>query len=221
MRTFIKASALLLAFPLLFLAGPGVSHAQTVAINVTDQSTSYVGDGPWTLGYLVHVNQTISVTQLGYFDFNQDGLVENHAVGLWTSTGTLLTSGTVLAGTADPLVGFFRYANIAPIALTAGQNYVIGGTHSRQEAYLLDVSSAGFSTDPAITYSVGISDRFISGAALAFPTNNDPNRARGYFGPNFTFAPTTNVTPEGSSLALLATGVLPLALGLKRRFRRA
>jgi hypothetical protein len=62
------------------------------------------------------------VTDLGVWDGNGGGLADSHIVTIWTSTGTFVTSGTVLVGTSGTLVDDFRYVSIAPTLLAAG-NY--------------------------------------------------------------------------------------------------
>ena len=48
-----------------------------------------------TRGFSFTLNTDISVTQLGFFDLNGDGLDDPHQVGIWTHSGTLLGQVTV------------------------------------------------------------------------------------------------------------------------------
>src|SRR5438876_3613240 len=81
-----------------------------------------------TLGWSFTTNASVTVDALGYYDLAGDGLAVAHDIGLFTSTGTLLTSTAVAPGVVDPLIGSFRYAPITPITLAAGQTFTIGGT---------------------------------------------------------------------------------------------
>src|ERR1700712_4495323 len=56
----------------------------------------------FNVGWSFTVNSPITVSSLGYFDGNALGLNESHAVTLYKSDGTVLTSATVVTG--DPLV---------------------------------------------------------------------------------------------------------------------
>ncbi len=83
-----------------------------------------------TTGYAFTVNRTVYVTHLGFWD-NPDiaaPIVFSHAVGLWTTGGSLL--GTVTISAADPLTGDFRYEALgSPVQITAGE-YVLGAFYS-------------------------------------------------------------------------------------------
>src|SRR5687768_16493111 len=62
----------------------------------------------YSLGWAFSTANNITVTSLGWYDHLGDGLVDGHAVGIFNTGGTLLLSGTVQSGTADPLTGMFR-----------------------------------------------------------------------------------------------------------------
>ena len=71
---------------------------------VGHQPTSFTGTKGWGLiqGSTFH-SDDILITQLGVFDDGGDGLVNSHAVGLWTADGALLASTIVPAGTVASL----------------------------------------------------------------------------------------------------------------------
>ena len=86
-----------------------------------------------TFGWQFSTNSQITVMRLGVLDidnsqfvFNnlQDDLRSSHQVGIFTSAGNLLVSGVVHPGA--PLDGIFRYTDVAPTVLSAGETYVIG-----------------------------------------------------------------------------------------------
>src|SRR5436190_6137204 len=92
---------------------PLQTRADTIAFSVSSSSSIIFGDNT-TLGYAFSVSSPISVTSLGLFDFQNDGLAQSHAVTIWTSTGTQLLQLTISAGTGATLTDGFRYVSIAP-----------------------------------------------------------------------------------------------------------
>ncbi len=135
------------------------------AMTINNQGT-FSFNGNWTLGYEFSPNVNITVSSLGFFDWDQDGLAQTHDIGIWTTTGTLLTSAAVSG--ADPLDGAFRYSGISDLDLVAGNNYVIGGyNYTVDDAVRSDVGGMNITTSPDISIVDG---RWIGG--LAFPVNS-------------------------------------------------
>src|SRR5678815_4779246 len=63
---------------------------------------------------------SLQVTGLGIWDDGNNGLIGAHPVGLWSSSGTLLATTIVPAGTAAPLLGEYRFVSVPnPIMLSA------------------------------------------------------------------------------------------------------
>jgi hypothetical protein len=62
-----------------------------------------------------------TIGALGFFDYQQDGIVGTYQLGLWNSAQTLVGTATVTP--SSPLVGDFRWANMAsPVTLGAPGN---------------------------------------------------------------------------------------------------
>lgn len=216
-----KAGLGLATLALLGLAAVSPVKAQTPGYTITNTtSPNTLGNPPLTLGFQFTANQGLTVTALGLFDSGQDGLVDSHPIGIFNSSGTLLTSTTLASGTANPLVNQFRYAGVAPLTLAAGQNYFIGALYTTSNDPLIFPRGAtGFATNSSITF---VNASFGSGGTLSFPSGNAGN-SPGYFGPNFLFTPGgPAAVPEPSQTAALGLGVLGLAgLIVKARKRKA
>ena len=123
------------------IASASFLYAGTLGVTTSNDGVN-VNTGTWTLGYSFLVNSPITVTGLGVFDENSDGLNVSHDVGLWDASGNLLASTTVAAGTVDPLNGFYRMAAISGVSLTAGNVYYVGSVNGiDNDGWLQDPST--------------------------------------------------------------------------------
>lgn len=193
----------------LSLLGSGTVNAAP-AISFTNATTFAATS--YSLGWEFTVLTNISVTHLGYYDMNSDGvnnrLLDNHPVGIFKTAGpTLVVSNTVL--TTDTLVvgdggkGYYVYHQLpTPVTLTAGTTYRIAGvsfSFSNQVPYTAFQPSLG--SDPSLTLGAGY---YASSVVLIYPTQTASGQF--YAAPNFIF----DVIPEPTTLALLAAGGLLL-----------
>ena len=112
-----------------------------------------------SLGFAFTTNSAQTVTALGWFDpnsvgSNDTGFATPHTVGIFDSNGNLLGSVTLSAGTVAPLVGFFRYAQLAtPIPLAANTTYILAGTSGGPaDAWTVSDWVSGFTYDPRIYF---------------------------------------------------------------------
>lgn len=81
-------------------------YAHGAAINLTTPGSEY-GGGQYTLGFEFTVSSNRTITSLGVYDSGANGLSSNAQIGIWDTSGNLLTSTTILAGTGQ-LDGLFR-----------------------------------------------------------------------------------------------------------------
>jgi hypothetical protein len=126
--TFIAGALLCLA------TGPAViaqtadnSVLYTPNVDLTQLSQNgFVG----TVGgiFLTTYSYYPQVNWLGYADPTGNGLVDSHLVSLWdNSTGVVIASATVPAGTAAPLIDGYRWVQLSStVQLNYGSYYVIG-----------------------------------------------------------------------------------------------
>ena len=193
----------------LIAAIPNFAPAQSTPA-VTISGGGFLGANTGTYGWAFNVSAPVTVTDLGWFDFGGNGLNGAHDVAIWTSTGTLVVSGTVPIGNGDE-VNSFNYTPVAATSLAAG-DYVIGGFESGESG---DPIIVGATITPAanITYS-GSRSTTSGGGALAFPSGDAVGNSNSYFGPNFLLA-----VPEPSATALLLLG--GIAAWLRRRQSRS
>ncbi|MFO1253563.1 MAG: hypothetical protein U1E77_21045 [Inhella sp.] len=157
-------------------------------------------------GWRFTVNSAITVTSLGAYDDDRDGMAIRHDIGIYRySDQTLLASLTLGAGTGGTLDGDFRYeALLSSVGLGAG-DYVIVMTMPQLNADRQRIMVDSFSTAPEITWT---DSAFDNGSSLAFPSTFGAF-VPGMFGPNFLFERDGKVPlPATLSLALLGLGLL-------------
>jgi hypothetical protein len=176
-----------------------------------------------TWGWSFTTANTITVTSLGWSDYGNDGLMDPHQIAIWDTSGNLLLSGTVPAGTADPLVSGFRFDSfITGMATLAPGAYVIGGSASLHDYMTLTLEPYGPNGgNGTVTFGQGITYIHTrSGNGFAFPIYERAEKDWGAFGPNFQYAigagPSTAPEPSTMLLGVLASLIL---LGWKRRYR--
>ncbi|MCC9602271.1 DUF4082 domain-containing protein [Stieleria sp. JC731] len=135
--------------------------------------------------------QDVFISQLGFFDHNADGLLASHEVGVWNSSGTLVTSAIVPSGTSAQLVGQWRMVEIASIRLKSAETYLIGA-QVFGDRYVFNGEN-GVYDDAVGPVSPGGS--LTNGSGLNFPTNPTGGR--------FNANATISAVPEPSSFVLL------------------
>jgi hypothetical protein len=160
-----------------------------------------------TVGWDFQVNSVQSISYLGVYDANADGLVVATDVGLWNrDTNTLLRSTTVPQGIAGELLGQFRYVPISTLILQPGVNYALGAQYNQpynSDWYQLITTNNSFA--PWLNY---LNPTEIGGSSLTLP-NNLGQSPFGIYGPNIAQVP--------APLPLLGAGA---AFGSIRKLRK-
>ncbi len=203
--TLVLASTVVFAVAAQAGVQPAISFDNTTGLPL--------GNPAFTLGWSFSTNSAVTVSSLGVFDSGLDGLADSYQVGIFNSSGTLLTSTTVQSGTVDPLINQFRYASTASVTLAAGATYSIGALYLTGDDGL--VASPGgfgdpvnFALNPAITF---LDAGYAFGGTLTAPQNG--GGGEGYFGPNFL----AGGVPELSTWAMMIIGFGGVGLQIRRR----
>ena len=182
---------------------------------------SRLGGGSWNgpdqvVEWEFMARDSVSAVQLGLFDgHSQGGFLQRHEVGLWDSTGNLLVSAIIDPGESAPLIGNFRFVEIPPVRLVAGQTYIVGAFMPGlvvDYSYLFSPYNAAFyglRIDPRIQF---VAQRYsLANGAITFPTDRIVDGNIGAFGPNLIID-----VPEPRIFAFVALACLVIMYRQRR-----
>ena len=194
------------------IASPVVATASMLAVDFAppiESQVDYYEDDVAGFKFTVGTDDIV-VTDLGFFDRNQNGLFEAHPVGIYEyDTEALVVSATVPSGTAGTLDSLFRFVSITPTTLTAATEYVIVGYRpTAGDPIAFNVSD--LSVAPFITYDNNVAKNDTGGLVFAGEVFDV---STGWFGPNFK----ADIVPEPSSFALLGVGLFGVCVWMWRR----
>ncbi|MCU1311966.1 MAG: hypothetical protein JWO20_3091 [Candidatus Angelobacter sp.] len=179
-------------------------------------------------GYRFTNSNDINVTELGLWA-SSGTLNDGHFVGIFNTSGNLLASLNLSAGTAGDANGFAWGTLSSPFTLSAG-TWIVAGYYNQNSS---DLFQAGDFGNAALTMNSGIT---FNGGQLWFnsnspfdPTNPNsgtstfaagPNRIA-FIGPNFQYTEgATSPVPEPASFMLLGTGLVAAAGSVRRKFNK-
>jgi len=180
----------------------------------TGFTTAYTGS--YNLGYQFSVGATaLSVSSLGFYDMDLNGLADSHQVGLWRTDGSLLASVNISSGLHLLDHGFAFEHLAAPVLLDANTDYVLGAYWPSTADKVYADFFAG--SQPLFTGATLVGSRLqsVRDPGLEFPSRFDPN-GFAWIGANLTYSP----VPEPSTYALSGSAFLVgLAVVQSRRKR--
>lgn len=199
------------------------ARATLVYVSAAGGQLYYEGGGPagsGTMGSLFTVSSSVTVNEAGVWDYlGAAGLIDSHEVGVWNATtGTLLDTAEVAAGTVDPLWDGFRWAPLAtPLPLTAGVDYYVAAYYPGYYSQGGDLIAGGWQTvttppfqyqGPAYNDDTGFDANGLSSAGLVSTSN-------GLFSADLAAVPEPTTIISGA-LLLLPFGASTLRI-LRRR----
>lgn len=159
---------------------------------------------PVNLGNVFTTSAAGRVTSLGFY--TPTNLVGGgETVGLFDSTGTLLASTFVAVSVNTP--GQYFFQSIAPVLLTAGQQYTVVNFVGQNGWAYGSVTSTGVNFDY---------NSYAYGTALAFTTSTGGS-GPAYLGPNLTIG----AVPEPATWAMMLTGFGLIGMAKRRRQKAA
>src|ERR1039457_873791 len=190
-----------LALPILLWSSV---HASS-AVAITDPGAlsdvrSPVGVDFATYGFQFTIgSQDLLVTALGIWYAHPSGLLANHQVGLWDSSGTLLESVTVPLGNSTTSIASFCYQPLpVQVVLSADATYTIAATFVGGDPDGMKIGD--FWSGP--TYSADIQSESSCYIRSQFALPTDSIYCASYVGPNFQYT----VVPEPSTSRTLTIG---------------
>ena len=193
--------------------GAASAHASTLAIDFTG-GVAATPVATQTLGWEFTLTQSLTVTHLGIFDIDADGLAERHQVAIWDTAQSLLAQATVTSGdlamASSSSSGRWLFASLANSLVLGPGTYVIGADYVTGIDKVM--TSGVISMAPGLTFVQG---RFVSTptSGFDFPNSTFPTSG-GHFGPNMlTAAPPV---PEPGTLLLLGSALAGLAVRRRR-----
>jgi len=213
-----KAAQLICGAALAWAAATTPASAAIEALTVDTHNFGGLSNPPFTLGWNFTVNEDVTLEQLGIYDRFGDGLADAHAIGLWSSGGSLLRSVTIFDGTGDASNGElaasnFRYRDVTPLLLTAGSTYHLGATYASSRDHYDFVTAGAVSTISQISVIGGVQQS----GGFAFPGRPIANGVM-IIGPNFRVAGVAAApVPEPASWALMILGFGGAGAVLRRR----
>ena len=193
------------------------------AVTDIDYSNSSAGT-TYEMGIEFSISSPITVTSLGAYDMNADGLAANTPVNIWNSSGTSIVSATIPSGTSAILENDFRYVNITPFVLAPG-TYRMSSYQNDGYAWS---TSGGTSTSAG---QITLGDSYYNIGTAGYPTTQ--HTANDLYGANFHFfnsaasaafltydelSNTTGTWEIGNIFTVGAQDILVTSLGAYDRF---
>jgi len=152
-----------------------------------------------TLGWKFTLLQPLTLTHLGLWDSYQDGLLEDHQIGIWTAAGDLVPGAeatATLGGGGDD----WRWVALPSSVYLAPGEYVIGAWCAYKNADETVVMADSITTAPWVEFQ----EYRYTQDSFAYPSQTYPGAGYSAFGPNL----------KGDPVPEPALAQLPFLLGL-------
>jgi hypothetical protein len=205
---------------MLACASPSL-RADTIAFNENATADS-TPSGTGLVAFEFTLNQTITVTQLGFYAQSIGGSGDTPHVSLIDLSLPLVAGQPVVLADTGNINGSitnslgWNYYSIAPVVLTAGTTYAVSAPIYFAEQYN---ATTGFTLGSAIaTSSYDLDSGFSGWDNSDYNFASLSNSAPGAFvGANFQYTVDSTSVPEPSTYALLGAGLALLVFHLRRR----
>jgi len=192
------------------------AEANEIALDFDTTQADYLfAAGDSTFGWEFTVSNPVTVSSLGFFDAEEPGLIEPHAVGIWDLSSSLLAS-TMVGNDGQPYPatggeGQWIFQSVSPVQLGAG-TYVIGAHYPTPRGDMITTDIFRGALDPIPPPSISWNNQRGGGSGFVFPSNVAVNIVGG-FGPSFLLVP----EPESISMFIFfAVTMLPARLRKQR-----
>ena len=204
---FVMVAAALVCMP------ATMAEAQVAALSNVDRGGFAPGQNScdaYMIGWSFTPTTDIAVTDLGVFDFSNNGyLTANTSVAIWRYSDAALMGSVALTNSISASNDFVWGTLASSINLASGTEYVIasqGVGEQYEYTYLTNIISLTVASD--ITFG---DSHYTKTTALVMPAKT-PGYEYGFIGPNFKYAE----VPEPMTMSLLAMGGMAM-LGRRRR----
>jgi hypothetical protein len=199
------------------------------AYNLAGMGSEQHGNG--MIGYTFTLKQSVTVTQIGWYDAQGNGLSRSFQVGLWkdltgglfspgSPTSQLLGSGNsginIPGGTAAVLNGVWRMFDLTtPLILDPG-SYQIGGLDTASTTDAIVYISQNFANELLTNSNANPGTFFYSATTSTDPGFHVTDSNHFYLAGGFELGPMLFIVPEPSGVLLTAAGATGMLLRRRR-----
>jgi hypothetical protein len=141
-------------------------------------------------GWEFKPKSALTVTHLGLLDHGADGLNVPHEVAIWRldAHDKPLALATVPAGKAAELSGVFRYVPVEPVALAAGESYVVVAHYANPtDSSVSMINPSGLVVKFSEHLEVVGRRYTFPHARMAFPAQSQTDPKHASLGPSFRY----------------------------------
>jgi hypothetical protein len=189
--------------------------AAVTLFNVPTQTTFFESHGNGMVGFTFQVLKPVTVTSVGWYDHDGDGLSRSYRVGLWGSSSgfisgqpveALLGAAGVTISSANSLQGLWRVLELStPLLLQPGLSYQIAGLDTATSTDPIRYISQLFNEYSNEFTEVGQFFYHGTGTPTTFGVTTNGNF---YLASGFELGPMLFTVPEPSACGLAALSLV-------------